>query len=359
VARGTSPSETFLAVARELGRLLRADYAAIGRFEPDRTVCHLADWHDPRVPAIGPPFGGRWPMGDDTAAAQIYRTGRSVRRTSTSIASELGDWLRSHGVGQVVACPVTVHGRLWGEVALWFLDSRPAPGDTEGRMSEFVELAACTIAQAEYRAELIASRARLVTTSDATRRRIERDLHDGAQQRLIALGLDLREAEENAPQENDALRRPLSNAARNLSEALVQLREISQGLHPAILAQGGLGAAIKALARRSAVPTEVRIPPDRRLPERIEVTLYYVVSEALTNVLKHSHASIVHIDLSMNEEAIQLTIRDDGIGGADLRRGSGLIGLKDRVEALSGTMRLASPTGVGTSLRVTIPVEAA
>jgi signal transduction histidine kinase len=355
VARGASPAEVFWLVCRELGRLLHADYASIGRIDPDRTVCHLADWHDPRLPAIGAPFGGRWPMGNDTAVAEMCRTGRPVRCASVSISSEIGEWLRSHGVGQVVVCPVIVHDRVWGRVAVWFLGFRPAPKDIEVRMHEFVELTACTIAQAEYRAELIASRARLVTASDATRRRIERDLHDGAQQSLITLGLALREAEQNAPREDDALRLPLSTAAKCLSDALAQLQEISRGLHPAILTQDGLGAAIKALARRCPVPTELSIAIDGRLPERIEVTLYYVVSEALTNVLKHAHASNVRIDLSRNGDDVHLAIRDDGVGGADLRGGTGLIGLKDRVEAVEGTIEVSSPIGGGTSVLVRIP----
>jgi signal transduction histidine kinase len=355
VARGASPSEIFWAVSRELGRLFDADYASIRRFEPDRTVCHLADWHNPRVPAIGPPFGGRWPMRDGTAAAELYRTGRPVRRASASIAAEIGDWLTSHGVGQVVACPLIVHNQIWGHGALWFLGSRAVPKDVDAWMGHFMELAGCAVAQAEYHAELIASRARLVMASDAARRRIERDLHDGAQQHLMTLGLDLQEAKENASHENDALRQSLSNAAKDLSEALVQLQEISRGLHPAILTQAGLNAALRTVVRRSSVPTELRISIDRRLPERIEVTLYYVVSEALVNVVKHANASIVQIDLSMNGDAIQLAIRDDGVGGADLQRGTGLIGLKDRVEAVGGTIEVSSPIGGGTSLLINIP----
>jgi signal transduction histidine kinase len=358
VMGGASPSEVFWIVCRALGSLLNADYASIGRFEPDRTVCHLAVWHDPRVPAVGAPFGGRWPMGDDTATAEVYRTGQPVRRSSVSIFSEVGEWLRSRGVGQVAVCPVIVDGRTWGMAALLFLDSRPVLDGIETRMLEFVELLGCTIAQAEYRAELMTSRARLITASDATRRRIERDLHDGAQQRLVALGLALREAEENVPRDNDAVRRPLSNATECLSEALVQLREISHGLHPAILTQKGLVAAIRALAHHCPVPTELRTGIDRQLPEQIQVTLYYVVSEALTNVLKHANASIVHIDLSMNEDAIHLSIRDDGVGGANLRGGSGLSGLKDRVETVEGTIEVSSPIGGGTSLLINIPAHA-
>ncbi|MDN3354906.1 GAF domain-containing protein [Actinomadura sp. DC4] len=356
VARGASPSETFWTVCREAGGLLDADYVAIGRFEHDRMVCHLAEWHDPHVPPMDVPFGGRWPMGD-TAAAAVYDTCRSARRMSTSVASELGDWLRAHGVSQVVACPVIVHGRLWGEMALRFLGSRPPPPDCEERMQDFVELVACTIAQAEYRAELIASRARLVTEADTARRRIERDLHDGAQQRLVALGLYLREAEANASGENEALRRSLSDATRCQSDVVTQIQQISRGIYPTILTQKGLRSAIKALIRQSPVRTDLCLGVDRRLPEPIEITVYYVVSEALANVLKHAHASAAHIELTIatEKDSVRLTVRDDGVGGADLRRGSGLIGLKDRVEAVGGTIEVASPVSGGTTLTVDIP----
>ena len=296
----------------------------------------------------------------DTAAAAVYETGRSARRTSGSVACELGEWLRSHGVSQVVACPVIVHGRLWGEVSLRFLGSRPAPANTEKRMRDFVELVACTIAQAEYRAELIASRARLVTASDAAQRRIERDLHDGAQQRLIALGLYLREAETSASDENEALQRSLSNAAKCQSDVVAQIQQISSGIYPTALTQAGLKGAIRSLVRHCPIRADLRIGIDRRLPEPIEITLYYVVSEALANVLKHANASVAHIDLSMDTsgDALRLTIRDDGVGGADQRHGSGLIGLKDRVETVGGTMEVSSPVGDGTSLVVSIPSSA-
>jgi signal transduction histidine kinase len=280
VARGTSPSETFWVVTRELGQLLDADYATVVRFESDRMACHLANWHDPRVPALDAPFGGRWPMGDDTVMAELCRTGRPVRRMAASIGSEIGGWLRSHGVGQIVACAVIVDGRVWGKVAVWFVSSRSLSGDIEARMGEFVELVACTIGQAEYRAELIASRACLVSASDAARRRIERDLHDGAQPRLIALGLALREAEERAAGVDAELERLLSRTADGLSEVLAQLQEISRGLHPVVLTQEGLGTAIRSLVRRCGVPAELHITGDRRLPEPIEITLYYVACGA-------------------------------------------------------------------------------
>jgi signal transduction histidine kinase len=356
VARGAEPAKTFWLVARELGWLLEADYASVVRFEPDQVSCSLALWHDPRVPYIGCPLGERWSVDKDTAAPELYRTGRPVRRMLSTVEGDLGEWFRAKGVEQVVACPVIVEGRLWGKVAVWFTHARPPPEDTEVRIGRFVKLVASTIAQAEYRAELISVRARLVDASDATRRQIERDLHDGVQSRLIALGLELREAEARAASVDGELGETISRAADRLSEVLAQLQEISRGLHPAMLTQDGLGPALRALVRRCGVPVDLRISGERRLGETIEAALYYVASEALANVLKHAGASNVRINLAVDEHEAQLAIHDDGVGGADLRRGgSGLIGLKDRIDALEGTMDISSPIGRGTSLLVSVP----
>jgi signal transduction histidine kinase len=216
---------------------------------------------------------------------------------------------------------------------------------------------ATAIANAESRAELAASRARVVAAADETRRRIERDLHDGTQQRLVSLGLDLRSAETMVPPEQTELRAQLSRATKGLGDVVENLQEISRGIHPAILSKGGLGPAIKTLARRSAVPVQLDLRAERRLPERIEVAAYYIVSEALTNAAKHAHASVVHVDVKAQDAVVRLSIRDDGIGGADPTQGSGLIGLRDRVETVGGRIEIASPAGTGTSLLVTIPIN--
>jgi signal transduction histidine kinase len=357
VARGASPSEVFKTVACETGGLLRADYTAINRYEPDRTVSVVAHWSDPNVPEIAAPFGGRWPIGNDSAPAVVLQTGQPTRRTMKSVTGKIGAWYRSHGITHVIACPIKVEDRLWGAMSILFRGSEPPPADTEERMRQFVELVGCTIAQAESRAQLIASRARVVASSDAARRRIERDLHDGAQQHLIALELELRATEADVPPEQEELRQRLATTSQGLSSVLAELQEISRGLHPAILTHGGLEAALTALARRSPVPVKLHTHARRRLPEQIEATIYYIVSEALTNVVKHANASVVHVDLSMQDESFRLSIHDDGHGGVDLGRGSGLIGLNDRVAALDGTMQVTSPIGEGTLLLITIPVE--
>jgi PAS domain S-box-containing protein len=205
-------------------------------------------------------------------------------------------------------------------------------------------------------AELAASRARIVTAADQTRRRIERDLHDGVQQRLVSLALDQRQAEAMVPAELRELRARLSRVADGLVGASEELQEISRGIHPAALARGGLAAALKTLARRSAVPVQLEVRAGTGLPEPVEVAAYYIVSEALTNTAKHASASAVHVLVEAHDGVLGLSIRDDGRGGADPRRGSGLIGLSDRVDALGGTIEVASPSGQGTTLLVTLPI---
>jgi signal transduction histidine kinase len=231
------------------------------------------------------------------------------------------------------------------------------PLDTEARIGDFADLVATAISNAATRAELRASRARIVTAGDQARRRFERDLHDGAQQRIISLGLELRAIEAAMPAEPQQLRHELSNVVDGLVGVGTELREISRGIHPAILSKGGLGPAIKTLARRSAVPVELDLNVDRRLPESVEVAAYYVVAEALTNAAKHAQASEVRVCAVATDDELHLSISDDGIGGAAAGAGSGLIGLKDRVEALAGRLGISSPAGRGTTLNVVVPLH--
>jgi signal transduction histidine kinase len=234
---------------------------------------------------------------------------------------------------------------------------QPLPEDTQERLADFTELVATAIANAESRAELDASRARIVATADATRRRIERDLHDGAQQQLVSLALGVRAVQAMIPPELDQLRAELSRVVEGHTSVLDELREIAHGIHPAILAEGGLAPALKTLARRSPVPVELDLRTGLRLPEAVEVAAYYVVSEALTNAAKHARASTVHVAVEERAGMLRVSVRDDGDGGADPDRGLGLLGLKDRVEAIGGTMVLQSPRGEGTSLVVELPLD--
>ena len=256
-----------------------------------------------------------------------------------------------------VGTPIVVEGRLWGGMAVSSKQAEPLPADTESRITDFAELVATAVANAEARTQLTASRARIVAAADETRKRIERDLHDGIQQRLVSLGLELRAAQATVPPQLGELQGALSRVADGLASLFGELREISRGIHPAILSERGLEPALRALCRRSAVPVELDLHAGRRLPEPVEVAAYYVVSEALTNAAKHAHASVVNVEVDTPDATLQLAIRDDGIGGADLSQGSGLVGLNDRVEALGGTLQVASSPGNGTTLQIEVPLE--
>jgi signal transduction histidine kinase len=218
---------------------------------------------------------------------------------------------------------------------------------------KFTELVATAIANAEGKSELAASRRRIVAASDGARRRIERDLHDGTQQQLVALGLALRAAEATVSPEREDLREELSRVAQGLAEAVEDLQELSRGIHPAILTKGGLGPALRTVARRSPIPVDLDITMDMRLPEPVEVATYFVASEALANAAKHSQASRIE----QGDGSLVLSIRDDGVGGADAARGSGLVGLTDRVEALGGSIRVDSRCGEGTQITAELPLE--
>jgi signal transduction histidine kinase len=231
------------------------------------------------------------------------------------------------------------------------------PPDTEQRLEKFTELVTTAIANAAGKSELAASRRRIVAASDETRRQIERDLHDGTQQRLISLGLAIRATEANLPAEREDLRDELDGVAMGLAAAVEDLQEISRGIHPAILSKGGLGPALRALAHRSPIPVELDITTDGRLEEPIEAAAYFVASEALANAAKHSEASRIDVSLAESDGNLVLSVRDDGVGGADTAHGSGLVGLTDRVEALGGSIRIYSSSGKGTEISTELPLE--
>jgi signal transduction histidine kinase len=238
-----------------------------------------------------------------------------------------------------------------------FSRAKALPPDAKARLLEFAELMGTVIANAESRAALAASRARIVAASDEARRRIERDLHDGAQQRLVSLALELRAAQAAVPAELGQVRSELDEVAEGMAALLDELRTISRGIHPAVLDTGGLAPAVKALARRSAVPVFLNVRVDERFSERVEVAAYYVVSEALTNVAKHSRAASADVEVERRGDLLYVSVHDNGVGGADPAGGSGLVGLRDRVEALGGSLSLDSPAGGGTSLEAVLPLD--
>ena len=351
VAQGASPQDLFDAVAEEVGRLLPAANVSMGRYEPDDTVTAMASWS-----SAGPVFGGRWPIKGTNVAWMVLQTGRSARIDDFSAATDpIGVAVREAGFKSAVGSPIVVEGRLWGVISTASTEG-PMPRGTEARLASFTELVATAIANAESSAELAASRRRIVAASDETRRRIERDLHDGTQQRLVSLGLAVRAAEANVPPDRDDLRDELSRVAMGLVNAVEDLQEISRGIHPAILSKGGLARALEGLAHRSPIPVNLELKADARLPEPIEVAAYYVASEALANVAKHAHASQIEVSLASRNGSLVLSIRDDGVGGASRGRGSGLVGLQDRVEALGGTIKIDSAEGCGTCVTVTLPI---
>ena len=357
VARGISPPEVFGAVAAETGHVLGAASTAVVRFEPEDIVTVAGSWDKPGTQGLALLVGSRWPAEEDTVAGRVQRTGEPARVSSYDSGVGAGPASASaHGIRSSVGCPIVVEGRLWGAIIAFSATAAPHPDDTEEHLLAFTELVAMAVANTESRAQLAASRARVVAAADETRRRIERDLHDGTQQRLISLALELRAAEAQLPPEHANLVEQWNRTARGLNDVVEELREISRGLHPAVLEKGGLGPALRALARRAGMRVELNVRVRGRLPQRIEVAVYYVVSEALANAAKHAHASVVEVDLGVTDGVLHLLVRDDGVGGADASRGSGIIGLSDRVEAVGGTIEVTSPAGDGTALLVTIPV---
>ncbi|MCW2500756.1 MAG: hypothetical protein JWN87_2432 [Frankiales bacterium] len=353
VAQEPSPAEVFATVTEEVRRLLGVDVTGMLRYETDGTATVVAAQSEVGAQL---PVGTRLTVEGSDVAATVLRTERPARIDSLAEATgSLADFLRQGGVRSCAGSPVVVEGRLWGVMICASVRTERLPWGTESRMGEFTELVATAISNAETRAELTASRARVVAAGDETRRRLQRDLHDGAQQRLVSLALEVRLAEAMAPRELGDLHAVLSRVGEGLIGALDDLREISHGIHPAVLAQTGLRPALKALARRSRVPVKLEVRGDGRLPEPVEVAVYYIVSEGLTNAAKHAQASVVLVDVESDGVVVGLSIRDDGVGGADPGQGSGLVGLRDRVEALGGKIEITSPAGSGTSVVVRLP----
>jgi signal transduction histidine kinase len=356
VAEGATPADTFTTVAAEVGQLFAADIAVVFRYEPDRTGSVVGLWS---VPGVSFPAGARLVVAGVGGAATVLDEGRPNRTDRfEGPAGSIAGSLQQIGATSGVAAPVVVEGRLWGAMVAATIRPDGLPPGSESRLADFTDLAGTAIANAESQEQLIASRARIVAASDHTRRRIERDLHDGAQQRLVSLALELRAARADVPAGAPGLVERLDHVAEQLVEALDELREIARGIHPAVLAQNGLRPALKALARRSAVPVRLQVDVEGRLPEHLEVAAYYVVSEALTNAAKHASASVVDVGVTVDDGLLKVRVLDDGRGGARLDQGSGLVGLHDRVEALGGRLTLGSPPDGGTTLEAELPLGA-
>jgi signal transduction histidine kinase len=364
VAQGVAPSDILACVAEEIARIPVVDTGLVIRFGSDATMTIVAK---AGTAAVGSPVNSDWPLERDSVTARVWRTGRPARIDGGAHPSGPLALTPPERALSSVGTPIVIGDRLWGvavamaqlpaENAVPTVRPKELPPDAEERLANLAELIATAISNADARAQLTASRARVVAAADDARRRIERDLHDGIQQRLVSLALVLRTATEAVPPTLPELQMQLSKAQTSVTGVIDELREMTRGIHPAILSEGGLRPALKVLARRSAVPVELDVRMDRRVPERVEVAAYYVVSEALTNAAKHANPSVVRVDVALSDGLLRLSVDDDGVGGADPGRGSGLIGLEDRVETVGGKIRIISPPGHGTSLQVIIPIE--
>jgi signal transduction histidine kinase len=354
VARQHEAEEVFDLVTREVARHLDADAAMLARFDGPGLATVLSDWAKAGLPVF--PVGQQIRPGGPTALARTQSTLATAR--VDSYEGMPGDYpaeLRALGVRASVAAPVIVDGRLWGAVAAASVGAgAPFTSDSEARLGEFAELVGQAIANVDARQQLTASRKRIVEAADEARRRIERDLHDGAQQQLVALALSLRMLAKKAEPETAAA---VEGCIRELNTALDELRELARGIHPVLLTERGLEPALRALAARSPIPVRVEAELDRRLPPAHEAALYYVAAEALTNVAKHAHARAGDVRVGQPDGWAELTVSDDGVGGAAVHGGTGLRGLADRLDALGGKIDVTSAPGAGTTVRARVPVR--
>jgi signal transduction histidine kinase len=357
VARGAEPAEVYPVAVAELARGLGVEHVTLLTFDADDHCVVTAAAEVEGTPNLV--VGERLSLDGDSVTVGVRDTGAPARIDDyTGVPGSIAERLRGLGLHSGVGSPVTVDGSTRGALVVGSTGTAPLPPETEDRVCDFADLIGTAIGNAETRAQLQASRARVVTAADQARRGIERDLHDGAQQRIVSLGLGLRTLEASIPESDAALRKQVENLINGMADLYTELQELSRGIHPAILSKGGLGPALKTLSRRSVVPVGLKLEVNRRLPESIEVAAYYVVAESLVNVAKHAKASAVDVRAELGDHELRLDVVDDGVGGASTGGGSGLIGLRDRVEAVSGRLDVASRAGVGTTVTARIPVPA-
>jgi PAS domain S-box-containing protein len=352
VASEARPPRVFAAVSEECARVLEVDASAVFRFEGNDTAT-IVGRHSRAGAADAFNLGMRLPASDDTGIGQVLRTGAPARiHDYTERPGVMAENMRQMSYRSSVSAPIVVAGIMWGAVGI--ASAEPLPADTEARLGAFSELVSLAVASAQAREDLSASRARLVKAGDEQRRKLERNLHDGAQQRLVSLALTIRLARRQLDSNGETAAASLERAAGELDLALEELRELARGLHPAALTEQGLGPALSGEAKRLAIDVELSAPDDR-LPENIEATAYYIVSEALTNVAKHAEATKAKVDMTVAGKALKFEVTDDGRGGADPSAGSGILGLRDRAEAVGGTLFVISPPGKGTIVTAQLP----
>jgi signal transduction histidine kinase len=356
VAREPSRAEVFAAVTQELGELLGAQRTTLLRVESPEWALVEAGWSAGAAPPV--PAGHRGAIDGRGILGRMLRVAAPVRMEDfDQVGGEVAALMRELGIRSAAAGPIILRGRVWGALTAAWPEGVPMPVGAEGRVGAFAELVAQAIENAETREELAASRARLVQAADEARRRIERDLHDGAQQRLVAAALELTLLERRLAHDPDGARARLARVREQLECGLAELRDLARGIHPAVLTERGLEAALDALVQRAAMTVELRAAVPERLDAAIEAAAYFLVSEALTNVAKYAHADTVRVEVASTGDALVVAISDDGVGGADPERGSGLRGLVDRVSAIGGRLELSSPPGEGTRVRAHLPTH--
>ena len=357
VASEPPADEVFTAVTREAGLLLGAQRGTLLRVASPHWAEVVASWSDGTAPPV--PVGHRAPIDEGRGMlGQMLQTARPVRiEDFDDVGGVVAALMRELGIRSGVGGPIIIGGRVWGALtAVWPTDTT-LPACAEDRVAAFTALVSYAVQNAQTRNELAASRARLVEAADEARRQIERDLHDGAQQRLVATALELSMLDRQLDRDPEAARAMLATAREQLACGLSELRDLARGIHPTVLTERGLEAALAALARRAPLPVDLCVVVQDRLDPTIEAAAYFLVSEALTNVAKHAQADAVSVDITATDDMLELTIADDGAGGADPANGSGLRGLVDRVTAVGGRLDVSSPSGQGTRLSARLPTR--
>jgi signal transduction histidine kinase len=356
VAQEPSPAQVFEAVAREVGTLLGARRAQLVRVASPEEGIVAASWSDGTLQPV--PVGHRAPLDGSGVLGQMMRDPRPVRIEDwDEIGGGVAALMRSLGIRSGAAGPIIIGGRLWGAVAAVWSDAAEMPVGAEDRVAAFAELVAYAIENAEARDEIAASRARLVEAADEARRRIERDLHDGAQQRLVAAALELTMLDSQFDRDPAAARAALARAREQLDGGLGELRDLARGIHPSVLTDRGLAVALEGLVKRAPMAVELRMDIPERLDPAIEAAGYFLVSEAITNAAKHAQADTVTVEVVVTGDTVLISVTDDGVGGAETGRGSGLGGLRDRVEAVGGRLEITSPPSEGTRLQARLPTR--
>ena len=357
VAREPSPAEVFAAVTHETGELLGAQRTTLLRVETPEWARVVAAWSNGEAPPV--PIGHRGPIDEGRGiVGRMLVAPRPVRiENFDEVGGVVAELMRELGLRCAAARPILLAGGLWGALTATWPNPVLMPAGAEERVAAFAELVSHAVENAVTRQELAASRARLVEAADEARRRIERDLHDGAQQQLVAAALELTILDKRLERDPAGARAVLERAREHLDVGLRDLRDLARGIHPAVLTERGLEAAVVAVVQRAPVPVQLEVEVPERLDGAIEAAAYFVVAEGLTNVAKYAEAEAATVCIRSTGDVLLVTIADDGIGGARLERGSGLRGLADRVQAVGGELDVSSPAGEGTRLRAQLPAK--